>query len=269
MTNPAKTSHPRRDYTIATVRACLDVLDRFGRQESWSLNALTQEVGQAKSRVFRILRTLEDSGYVVRDEASAHYRLGPRLYTLGAASVQHEQLRWKALPPLQMLAEATGETAHIGILFGRDVVTVQLVEGRHAVRMHAYVGKRSPAHSSSLGKVLLAYFPEPEIDEFVHGAGLEAMTPNTLVDPAALKRHLLEVRNQGYAIDHEERELGLRCVAAPITGHSGAVVAAVSVSAPTIRMGPQDALGVVPIVKDCARTISRMIGSPSLSNGGR
>src|SRR5579862_2398693 len=119
---------PRNVYSIAALRASLDVLDRFSEQEVWSLSELTGKVGQPKSRIFRILTTFEECGYLLRNEASGSYRLGPKAVALGSASVKYEQLRWRAIPPLQALADFTGETVHVGILFGTDVVTVQLVE---------------------------------------------------------------------------------------------------------------------------------------------
>lgn len=265
MSKKSRTPRERNTYSIASLRSSLEILDQFAQQETWSLVDLTQEVGQGKSRIFRILNTFEECGYLKRDEESGRYKLGPRLVALGGASVKYEQLRWQALPPLQTLAELTGETVHVGILFGDDVVTVQLVEGRHAVRMHSFVGKRSPAYSSSLGKVVLAYFPEPEIDAYLLHADLQPVTLHTVVEPGALKRQLLEIRERGFAIDNEERELGLRCVAAPITDHTGLVIASVSVSAPTTRLDPDGALLLVPRVKETARTISRMLGSPTLA----
>lgn len=263
-TRPAKPAAARKSYSIAALRASLAVLDRFAQKDMWSLSDLTHEVGQSKTRVFRILSTFEECGYVVRDGAGG-YKPGPRLAALGAGSLRFEQLRWRAVPPLQALAETTGETAHVGILHGAQVVTVQLAEGRHEVRMHSRVGKRSPAHASSLGKVLLAYFPEPEIDAFLRSAELKPMTPNTIVDPAVLRRHLREIRAAGYAVDNEELELGLRCVAAPITDHTGLVVASVSISAPTTRMSLEQATAAAQTVKDAGRAISRMLGSPSLA----
>jgi IclR family acetate operon transcriptional repressor len=262
---PAKAAKARKSYSIAALRASLDVLDRFTRQEAWGLSDLTHEVGQSKTRVFRILNTFEECGYVVRDPAAGTYKLGPRLAALSNGAVQFEQLRWRAVPPLQALAESTGETAHVGILHGTQVVTVQLVDGRHDVRMHGTLGKRSPAHASSLGKVLLAYFPEPEIDEFLRACDLKPVTPHTVVDPAEFRRHLREIRALGYALDNEELELGLRCVAAPITDHTGRVVASVSVSAPTTRLGTADVATLAPKVKDAGRAISRLLGSPMLA----
>jgi len=265
----AGSAKPANAYSIAALRASLQVLDTFSEREAWSLGELTVRVGQPKSRIFRILTTFEECGYLARDEASGNYRLGQRVVALGSASVKYEQLRWRAIPPLQMLSDFTGETVHVGILFGTDVVTVQLVEGKHDIRMHAAVGKRSPAHSSSLGKVLLAYFPEPEIDAYIRTAELKAMTPNTIVERGKLKLHLQKVREQGYAMDNEEREIGLRCIAAPITDHTGLVTAAVSISAPSLRLSPERAMSFVPKLKECARMISRMLGSPSLTETGR
>jgi len=262
---PGPARKPPTAYRIASLRASLAVLDQFGQQESWALNDLTAAVGQSKTRVFRILSTFEDSGYLVRDPASGRYRPGPRLAALSAGSGKFETLRWRAVPPLQALAESTGETAHVGILHGAEVVTVQVVDGRHEIRMHSTVGKRSPAHASSLGKVLLAYFPEPEIDEFLRTAELRALTPHTITDPLRLKRQLLEIRANGAALDSEELELGLRCIAAPVTDHTGSVVASVSVSAPAIRMTAERARELMPQVKETGRAISRMLGSPSLT----
>lgn len=255
----------RRSYTFSSLRGALEVLNEFAHQESWSLGDLTQKIGQGKSRVFRSLSTFEDCGYLVRDRSTGRYRLGPRLAALSTEAAKAEQIRWRALPPLQALTEATGETAHVGILFGHDVVTVQLVEGRHDVRMHCAVGNHSPAYCNALGKVLLAYFPEPEIDAYIDAVERTPMTQYTVVEAEELKAQLLEIRRSGFAIDNEERELGLRCVAAPITDQSGQVVASVSLSAPTTRMDESKARELVPRVKECGLDISHMMGSPSLA----
>jgi IclR family acetate operon transcriptional repressor len=265
MARKPKAVEKRGVHSIASLQGALEVLSQFAHQESWSLSELTQTLDQGKSRVFRSLCTFEACGYLARDEETGRYRLGRQVASLSTNSAKHEQLRWQALPPLQSLVDATGETVHVGVLFGDDVVTVQLVEGRHDVRMHCAVGKHSPAYCNALGKILLAYFPEPEIDAYVGSIERKAMTPYTVVEADALKRQLIEIRRVGYAIDNEELELGLRCVGAPITDHSGEVVAALSLSAPTIRLSEKGALELVPRVKDCARTISYMLGSRSLA----
>jgi len=252
-------------YLLASLHRGLEVIDCFTLRASWSLAELAQHLGQNKATLFRVLHTLEQFGYLAKDGATGRHVPGLRLHTLGAAAVQHETLRWQALPPLQDLAQATGETVHVGILHDGVVVTVQVVEGTHAVRMHSAVGKRSPAHASALGKVLLAYLPDAEVEALVARHGLPRFTASTLTTPAALREALHRVRQQGYAPDEEEIEPGLRCLAAPITDQAGRPTAALAISAPASRMTPEAVAALLPQVKATAARISRMIGSPSIA----
>ncbi|MDF1790948.1 MAG: IclR family transcriptional regulator [Thalassobaculaceae bacterium] len=258
-------TEPDRDpYIIASLRKGLDVIDCFGERESWSLTELSAHLALNKATVFRILHTLQEAGYLARDEDSGRYQLGMRFYSLGHTAVRHEQLKWQALPPLMTLAETTGETVYVGILYEGDAVVVQIVDGIELVRMHSFVGKRSPAHASALGKVLLAYMPDAEVDGYIAQYGLKGFTENTFTDPSAFREELRAIRDQGYALDREEMARGLRCIGAPITDHSGRPFATVSLSAPVDRMTPERIGALVPQVKDAAFDISRMLGSPSL-----
>jgi DNA-binding IclR family transcriptional regulator len=252
-------------YLLASLHRGLEVIDCFAARSSWSLAELAAHLGQNKATLFRVLHTLEGFGYLAKDGATGRYVPGLRLHTLGAAAMQHETLRWQALPPLQDLARATGETVHVGILHDGVVVTVQVVEGTHAVRMHSSVGKRSPAHASALGKVLLAHLPDAEVEAIVSRHGMPRFTPNTITTPAALREALHRVRQQGYAPDEEEIEVGLRCLAAPITDQAGRPTAALAISAPASRMTPEAVAALLPGVKAAAAKISRMLGSPSVA----
>lgn len=263
-TDPAAAAG-RDPYHLASLHRGLEVVDCFASQGSWSLAELAQHLRQNKATLFRVLHTLEQFGYVAKDAATGRYGPGLRLHTLGAAAVQHQALRWQALPPLQDLAEATGETVHVGILHDGVVVTVQVVEGTHAVRMHSSVGKRSPAHASALGKVLLAHLPDAEVEALLARHGMQRFTPNTITTPAALREALHRVRQDGYAPDEEEIEAGLRCLAAPITDHAGRSSAALAISAPASRMTPAAVAALLPQVKATAARISRMLGSPSIA----
>jgi len=251
-------------YVVNALRKGLDVIDALSRRESWSLAELVVELKQSKATLFRCLHTLESAGYVRKDPDSGRYSLGMRVFALGTVALRSEQLRWQALPPLQDLAARTGETVHVGILYDGVAVTVQVVEGTQAVRMHAVAGKRCPAHASALGKVLLACVPDAEVDAFVAAQGLKAYTTHTLASPAALKAALRRIREQGYAIDREEMELGVKCIGAAITDREGRAFAALSVSAPAARMNDERIEALVPTVKATALTISRMLGSPGL-----
>jgi IclR family acetate operon transcriptional repressor len=249
---------------LGSLRKGLEVIDCFTRRENWSLAELTVALGQSKATIFRILHTLEEFGYLSRDPITGRYSLGLRFHTLGSAAVRQEQLRWQALPPLQDLAKATGETTHVGILYDGAAICVQAVEGTHLVRMHAFVGKRTPAHASALGKVLLAHLPEAEVEAYLSGRVLEPLTPHTVVDPARLRQTLYLIRTQGYAVDNEEIEIGLRCLGAPITDHSGRPCASVAISAPSARMQSERIVELIPMVKLTATRISRMLGSPTM-----
>jgi IclR family acetate operon transcriptional repressor len=257
----------RDPYLLGSLRKGLEVLDCFARQPSWSLAELAGALGQTKPTVFRILHTLEQAGYVQRDQATARYAPGRRLSTLGAAAVRQEQLRWQSLAPLQDLARETGETVHIGILYDGEAICVQAVDGTRLVRMHAFAGKRTPAHASALGKTLLAYLPDADLDTFLAGRRLARFTPNTLCTPAALRGALHAIRARGFALDDEEIEIGLRCIGAPITDHAGRPCAALAVSAPAARMDAARIEELVPLVKATALRISRMLGSPAMHGG--
>lgn len=257
---------PDKDpYLLASLHRGLEVIDCFATQDSWGLAELAAHLGQNKPTIFRVLHTLELFGYLTKDAATGRYVLGLRFHALGAAAVRHEQLRWQALPPLQDLAESTGETVHVGILHEGVVVTVQIVDGTHAVRMHSSVGKRSPAHASALGKVLLAHLPDAEVEALAARHGLARFTEHTLTTMEALREALHRVRQEGYARDMEEVEIGLRCISAPITDHSGRPTAALAISAPASRMDPARVAELIPQVKATALRISRMLGSPSMA----
>jgi len=253
----------RDPYLLASLHRGLEVLDCFAERETWTLSDLAAHLGQSKATVFRVLHTLEQFGYLAKDAASGRYALGLRLHALGSSAMRNEQLRWQSLPPLQDLAEGTGETVHVGILHDGVVVTVQIVEGTRAVRMHSVVGKRSPAHASALGKVLLAYLPDAEVDGIVAQRGLARFTPNTITEAGTLREALHRARLDGFARDEEEIEIGLRCLAVPITDSTGRPTAALAVSAPAARMDAAHAAALLPRVKSAAARISRMIGSPS------
>ncbi len=264
-TAPPAPGSAKDPYLLASLHRGLEVLDCFAERETWTLSDLAAHLSQSKATVFRVLHTLEQFGYLAKDTATGRYALGMRLQTLGASAMRHEQLRWQALPPLQDLAESTGETVHVGILHEGVVVTVQIVDGTHAVRMHSAVGKRSPAHASALGKVLMAFLPDAEVDAIVARHGLPRFTAGTITEAGALREALHRVRLDGYAQDEEEIEVGLRCLAAPIADAAGRPTAAVAISAPASRMTPERIAALIPRVKAAAARISRMLGSPSVA----
>jgi DNA-binding IclR family transcriptional regulator len=248
-------------YQIGALRNGLEVIDRFAERETWSLAELAVALGKSKPTIFRILQTLHEFGYVAKDAATQRYFAGMRFHALGAAAVRQETLRWQALPPLQDLARDTGETVHVGILYDGETICVQAVDGTRQVRMHAFVGKRTPAYASALGKVLLAHLPAAAFESFLAGRKLARFTPSTIADPAALRRAVRQVRSQGWALDDEEMEPGLRCLGAPIPGPDGTCTAAVAISAPRDRMADARIGELAPLVTATGQRIGRMLAA--------
>ncbi|MDE2333307.1 MAG: IclR family transcriptional regulator [Rhodospirillales bacterium] len=251
----------RDPYLLESLRKGLAAIDAFARRGSWSLAELTLELGQTKPTVFRILHTLEEAGFV-RRQSDGRYLPGPRLQQLGAATARQETLRWQALGPLQDLAASTGETAHVSILHEGESVCVQAAEGPRMLRMRALVGRRTPVHASALGKALLAQLSPREVDAILTTRGLAKLTPRTIVSRRGLHAALAEVRVRGFAVDDEEIEAGLRCVAAPIP--LSGLVAAVGVSAPAERMTLGRVQPVATTIRATAAHIADLLRGPRM-----
>jgi DNA-binding IclR family transcriptional regulator len=249
-----------QSYTVASVKRALDVLDSFAERRTWSLTELSKHLGLNKSTVFRLVATLTEQGYLSRDTESENYHLGPQLVALGNATMEYEQLAWKAAPPLQQLSQRTGESVHVGVVHDGAMVNVQIVEGSHVIRMQMEVGRRRPAHASALGKMILAYAPEEQVDAYLWSPGLLRFTPNTITDPEAFKVHLRQARQKGWVLDDEELEIGLRCVAAPVYDARGVVFAALSVSGPSFRITDARVTEIRPLVQSTAAVVSRLMG---------
>lgn len=194
-----------------------------------ALSRLAEESGLPGPTIHRIVRTLVDRGYVLQ-MPSRRYTLGPRLVGLGAGARATVEA-W-AGPPLQSLAEETGETANLAMLdLDRVVYIAQVPSSRYTMRMFTEVGRRVYAHRTGVGKALLAELPDDEVRRLLTAAGMPATTPHTITDVDAMLEELDRVRERGYAVDDGEQELGVRCVAVAVTRAT-----AVSVSGPASRV---------------------------------
>jgi IclR family KDG regulon transcriptional repressor len=225
---------------VQTIERASSILDILGQNpQGISIRELSTKIKLPKGTTHRLLSSLSYFGYVRQDPKTRNYLLGFKLVDLGNLLLNQLDLRKEAEPFLKDLAERTKETVHMVILDRNEVVYIDKVEmDQHTsgLRMASRVGLRNPAHSSAVGKVLLAHFPEEELKNFVKEKGLLKRTENTIVDPTQLREHLKSVRAQGYAIDDEENEKGIRCVAAPIYNEVGKTVAAISISGPAFRI---------------------------------
>lgn len=237
MATPQESKPNNLVQTIERVSLILDILGQ--NPQGISIRDLSPKVSLPKGTTHRLLSSLSYLGYVRQDSKTRNYLLGFKLVELGNLLLGQLDLRKEAAPFLKDLAERTKETVHMVILDRNEVVYIDKVEGDHnpsGLRMASRIGLRNPAHSSAVGKVLLSRFPDEELNQFLRGKGLSKRTENTITDTTQLKEHLKMVRNQGYAMDDEENEKGVRCVGAPIYDEAGRAVAAISISGPAFRV---------------------------------
>jgi IclR family KDG regulon transcriptional repressor len=235
-----------------------DILDLFEEQPELGVREIGRRLGISKSAAQRLAAKLAERNFLAQDPDTRHYRLGLRLLELGGLVQTQSEVISVAEPVLRALMRTTGETVHLAMLDDISVVYAAKVESTHSIRMCSRLGRLNPTYCTGVGKVILAYQP-PELIERVIEHGLERHTPNTIVDPDELRRHLQLIRQQGFAFDEEEREIGLRCVAAPVRDPSGAVFAAVSVAGPAQRLPNQTMRALVASVRDAADRISSFV----------
>ena len=225
---------------VQTIERASSILDILGQSsQGISIRELSAKLRLPKGTTHRLLSSLSYFGYVRQDPKTRDYFLGFKLVDLGQLLLSQLDLRKEAEPFLRDLAERTRETVHLVFLDRNEIVYIDKVEtdqGSSGLRMASRVGLRNPAHSCAVGKVLLSHLSEEELNGIIKEKGLGKRTENTITNPAQLKEHLKNVQAQGYAIDDEENEKGIRCVAAPIYNEGGKVVAAISISGPAFRV---------------------------------
>jgi DNA-binding IclR family transcriptional regulator len=267
----AKTSSkPKSDYAIQTVSNALRMLEVFQSETEIGVSDLARRLGLHKNNAFRLLATLELAGYIQQSPETELYRLGPACLELGRAYAHHHTLMREAHAILEGLADSVRETAHLGILQGDEVVHLDGVLPDQLVLTGSRVGQRLPSHCTALGKALLSGELGHSARAGHEGDGLPltdrellSYTEATIVDGAKLLEQLRVAQLEGYAVDLEECAPGLRCVAAPIRDANARVVAAISLSGPSVRLSEDRLHGeIARSVKEAATRLSQELGSP-------
>jgi DNA-binding IclR family transcriptional regulator len=253
-----------RDKSIlGTVKKAMDVLDLLGASpEPLSASEISTQLSLPRSTTYRLLATLKSGGYVSQDPSDAtRFRLGFHIAELASRLLSSIELREQAMPALTRLRDLAEENIHLVVMDDGQVTYIDKVECRHAVRMHSAIGAKGYAHSTAVGKAMLAHMPMSEVEEIVEKHGMPASTPNTITDLQSLKKQLVRIKERGYSIDNIENEEGIRCIGAPIFDHTGAPVAALSVSGPAYRFSMRRVSELADAVMEAAREISGHLGS--------
>lgn len=240
------------EYT--TVRKAMAVVSAFSYGEPvLGVSELARRLGIGKSTVHRILTTLVADGYVERTH-DERYRLSIKMYEIGQQVAASIELRELVHPALERLRNESGETAHVGVLSGTDVVYVDRLESPHMIRWLTRVGRRRGAHATSTGKCLLAFGPPADVARVVAG-GLPKLGPRTITSRSMLERALAKIRVDGYAVSVDEAVPGVVSVAAPLFDGAGDCIAAMSVAGPVSRMPPEKVEHVVRLVVRAAASV--------------
>jgi DNA-binding IclR family transcriptional regulator len=260
-------SAPLKDraiYRVQVLDRAFDIFDTLAEHTSeLALSELSRELHLHRSTVHRLLVVLEGDRYVEKDPVSGKYRLGSKLLELGTKVAAKLDLPAIARPFLEQLVRETGETAHLGVLRQGEVLSITNVESSRTLHTPRTVGRRTPAHCSSLGKCLLAFLPDAELNEFIEARGLRTYTVSTITSPEVLKAELQRVRERGCAVDDEEYEEGLKCLGAPVRDHAGGVIAAVSIAGPASRLRADRMPALADSVVKAAAGVSAALGCQS------
>jgi IclR family KDG regulon transcriptional repressor len=222
---------------VPAVTRALDILELFLDRPSLSAPEITEHLGLPRTTVHELVTTLTDRAYLVAMPGQpTRYRLGMRLFQLGGMFADRLDLAHEAREVARKVAASCDETVHAAVLDGADVVYIAKVDSTHPVRMVSAVGRRLPAHCTGVGKMLLSGLSTDALDaRCPRDRELSGMTPRSITSPARLRAHLEEIRATGLAYDECESNEAVHCVAAPVYDHTGDMVAAMSVSAPSLR----------------------------------
>ena len=249
---------------IKSLDRALDILELIvGKENGMGVTEISRELEIHKSTVYRLLDTLKFRGYLEKNEDNHKYIAGINLFELSSKVLNDIDSRIRVRPYLEELMQKTKETIHLGILDAGEVIYLDKVESTATIRMYSQVGKRVPAHSTSLGKAIMAHLSEERVKEILKEKGMEKNTENTITELDEFLEHLEKVRKQGFAVDDEEQEEDIRCIAGPIFNHRGDVVAAFSISAPITRMTEKRMKKLAELVVEYSQKMSRSLGYSS------
>jgi DNA-binding IclR family transcriptional regulator len=252
----------KSEYIIQAVYHALDLLEQFRDDvDELGVTELSKRLKLHKNNVFRLLATLESRNYIEQNKVTENYRLGLKTLELGQTFIKQMGLLRQARPVLERLVKECNETTYVAILKELQIVYLDVVETDMTVRVVPRVGTQLPAYCTAAGKVQIAFLTDGELDNFLPAKGLKCFTPNTITDRNELRKQLKTIAEQGYAIDNEELDIGVRCIGAPIRDYTRRIIGAVSISGPTMRLTDERMeKELIPIVMRAAEEISTKLG---------
>lgn len=254
---------------MKSLSTALRILREFlDNQPDFGVGELAERLDLPKSQVSKILGTFREHGILRQDPATRRYAVGLQAFALGSRFVTFNQLSREALPLMRQLVETTGHSARLSIMDGDEVFYLVGIEGPMLLNSPWRAGARMPLHSTSAGRVMLAFHSPEEVDALLDRCGMPPYTPATVTDRDVLKRMLAETRERGYAVSAGETTPGLGTIAVPVTGEDQAIVGALGLAFAVHVLRDDDVPSLVAALHDAARILSHRMGSPVYPFGG-
>ncbi|MDT8879038.1 IclR family transcriptional regulator C-terminal domain-containing protein [Halomonas saccharevitans] len=257
---PAGSGKSTSGHSQSLVRG-LNLLERLAASPGGlALSELAEEADFAPSTTHRLLQALQSQGFVTQDSELGVWKIDVKTFRIGNSFLEARDFLGTSRPFLRRLTALTGETANLGVRDDGTAVFLAQSESPQMMRMITRLGSRAPLHASGVGKALMAWLPEDELERILDERGLARVTENTLHTPESLREGMAEIRRQGFACDREEHAIGLHCVAACIHDEHGIPLAAISVSGPVARIPEERLLELGQLVRETAAEITARLG---------
>lgn len=219
------------DKNVQVLDRTLDILELLSAEkEGLGVTGIGNRLGLHKSTVHRLLNSLAERGYIEKNPVNGYYKIGLKLVELSSIYLSNVELKIEARPYLWELATRLNMTAHLAILDGIDAIYIEKVDIASSIRLYSQIGRRIPVYCSALGKSLLSGLNDIELSEAIAKCSFKNYTPFTIIDQSEIVQQIKQVRVQGWSIDNQEHDEGIRCIAAPIFDYRGKVIAALSIS---------------------------------------
>ena len=246
---------------VQSVERTLSILEVLSDYENGlGITEISEKVNLHKSTVHRLLSTLMVKGYVQQNEDTNRYKLTLKLFELGSKKVEKMNIVTAARPLLQELMEKTNEVIHLVVREGTEIVYIAKVESQNPIRMYSRIGKRSPVYCTAVGKSMLSHMTDNEVELIWNNSHIEKLTENTVIDYEKFKENLSIIRKQGYAIDEQENEIGIRCIGTSILDYNGHVCGAISISGSIISFKEEKINEFAKLIIEYAGKISQELG---------
>ena len=252
---------PNNGNGVQSLNRTFDILEFFlENKDSVRIKDISHKLGLHKSTVHRILSAMAHRGYIRQDRETGKYQLGLRIMELYNALVDNNELIKIAHPVLERLSGQSHEAVHLLVMDNDEAVYVDKVEFPNTIHLRSHIGKRVSLHCTASGKIFLANLPEDKVRSIIKKKGLPRYTKNTIISETLLMEELDKINRQGCSLDNVENEEGVRCVAVPVRDSTGKVIAALSISGPTMRVKSRKIPVFVRLAQEGGDEISRFLG---------